>query len=901
MVHEDKILEYFVNRLNEISEIKDNLRDVIDRKAKQIVIITGIGGIGKTTLLIKLKRELREQFQEIPRILIDMDIKKVHSATGFYSIPPSYQRLFRISSYLKRKFNVDFLKFEFMYTMFLKENLGVEPVKIEGTSKAIVDVVVDFLKSFVPFMSLIPSLIKRGILKAKEKKRFKKIEEWLKTTLGENYQERLGDIILEKTEDLYPYVVKAFVSDIKNAISENKIKAMVILVDSAEYISDLDSEVILQLLSEIKPIFIVFVGREISNVLHNSFKKISDLEIKYIDLKALEPEDAEEFLSRKGITSMQIKETIISTTGGIPQLLSLLADYANQLISSNIPLEPEMFKTSKREVKEILDEYLEKIIEHVKQGNPLAKEVIYVSSIPYRISLDFITSVLESKWVTKRQIEEAFNLVTRIESIYSSISLKQVQTYAQQDYNSYNSDNMIEQVDKHRADNRNTDEYIMHDEVRKILLSRMPPDEKQKLAKMALKFFNKKFQKTRDPTFLAEKLNAFMIINENNATKLLIYEVKNAISNANYSTAEIILEAYRPLSPENIIIKKTLLADFFIHLSNIQKAIDILKSVISFKPSTISGWNHLCIALEILGEAYLRSGNLESAIEILKSAVNAYDKILEITESKIPEILNNKGNVLEVLGETFLRKNDLDSAIDGFKFAIKSYDKALKLTNNQFKDALFNKGIALRMLGESLLHKNDTENAILALTSAINVYDFLLSIQKSQNPDVLNNKSIAFNSLAKVYIAQNKIDLAFQILNKALDACNSALNLTDNKLISAQINLASIYRSFSNAALKNNDVDVAISNLESAVNSYNLALSSLNYRDPHTMYDLANTLTLLGSLSSKKNNLQKSKKAFNDAIDILEKLKNKGSLWKNIAENSIDNIKQQLKKLSDQS
>jgi len=723
----------FVNRVNDINLVLQRVNEVArGRENKYLVFITGIGGIGKTALLRQIaivkKKELLEQ--GILPFYMDLDDEMPTSA--------DLHRLAKALSRTGEKINL----FTLFFSLYKRMLEGVEPAKLEG--------VPDFIKEFTEeiakdALSLIPgagtiSLVAKKIY-GFFKRKLSEEEKWLREQLGEDYGEKLSEIIIDTPMELLKGVAKALARDINKAIEKGKIKAVIITIDTTERMRKQDQEVILELLKNTNRLVMVITGREPPNTIRNSkytLQLIAKNAVKIHKLLALSENDAKEYLKKRGIEDTALQDAIINETGAIPQLLGVAAD----LLEAFPPEErtKELFKTDLQHWEDILMNYIEKLLKHVDAA---LEEAIYITAIPRKFDRETITVALN-----KMLTPTIYRKLTQL-SFYKTTEDKK---------------------------------YTMHREVREVLLRIMPKEDVEKIVKNLEEYCNKKYEETEDPAYAAELIYITQIVDENTAMDMVWKAFKENLRKAKYESCQLILDVFQPARTANKIQRITLQAKLFMEVSKIEEAIIVLREIekLDIVPDVIT-LHSLGIALHDLGEAYTKLGDMKSAIEILEKTIMVYNEILKTTENKDPNIYNSKGMSLQALGETHMRLGNMEIALKKLEESVISYNEALRLTDNNYVEAWNNRGIALQTLSDTYLRLGETEKAIKRLEEAVISYDEALRLMDGKYTEAWNNRGIALQTLGEVYMKIGDRERAIGRLEEAIESYNEALKLTENR------------------------------------------------------------------------------------------------------------------------
>jgi len=814
----DSTSNIFVDRINEFDLIYKGIDEVIQgKKDKYVFFVTGIGGIGKSALLRELTIVNKYKLFEKSVLPFYMNLDDEM---------PTSSDLLRLSKALL-KVGGETNLFMLFFTLYKRMLEGIEPAKIEGTP--------DFIKEFteeiameilgaIPGIGLISLVAKRiyGFFK----KRMSNEEKWLRAELGDNYGEKLSEIIIDTPMELLRGMAKALARDINKAIDEGKIKAVLIAIDTTEKINKRDQNIVLELLRNIDRVIMIITGREAPDDIRNSkylLKLEANKAVKFHKLLALSESDAKDYLRKRGITEKDISEIIIHETGAIPQLLGVAADLLEAFAPEE--LKRDLFKTNLKHWKEILLNYIEKLLKHVDAS---LEEAIYITAIPRIFDKEIIRAAL-NRMITPT----LYNKLTKL-SFYKPIE---------------------------------GDQYTMHREVREVLLSIMSMRDKKEVIKKLEKYFMEKYEETDDPRYIAEIIYITGIINEDEALNLLWESFDESLSKARYETCQLLLDAFNPTKDAYKIRKKTLQAKLLMRIAKLEEAIDtILEIDFDDLGDDILTWHYVAMALQDLGEAYTRLGDMKNAVKTLNKSVTIYDEILKSTEYKDKSAFNNKGLALQTLGEILMRLGELEESIKKLEEAIEAYDEALRLSDNKNVEAWNNKGTSLRELGVNKFRLGRVQEAIKDLNESILSYQEVLKLKDGEDVDAWNNKGLVLQTMGEIYSEVKDMDKAIEMLKEAIDAYDEALRLSDNKSTIALNNKGSALQDLGYVYMKIRDKENALKMNKEAVDTYNRALELTENRFIEALNNKGIALQVIGEIYMNDGLYEESIRSLKESI-----------------------------------
>jgi tetratricopeptide (TPR) repeat protein len=292
------------------------MNDALIRSEKQSVVLhlRGIGGIGKTALIDHWQKSVGKS------ILLDCS-----QVIDFYD---------RLDSIARESVQLGFQlrRFDLLWSVRLRFVKGVEPASDPGRSWAY-DVIrpLPFIGSMVSIAKAIQTVSSKitPILR----RRFGDVASWLQTRLGEDYSQRLLEVLWKDPYHAEFLFFDALLEDLNDP--RNRGKLVLMLVDHFENVDDehlrwrygsrqiSEAELWYVFLSSLDHVVSVTASRR---GLPPHLK--TEIEVEQLELTELDEASCREFLSKKGVTDMELQTRITSVSGGNPFALNTICDLA---------------------------------------------------------------------------------------------------------------------------------------------------------------------------------------------------------------------------------------------------------------------------------------------------------------------------------------------------------------------------------------------------------------------------------------------------------------------------------------------------------------------------------------------------------------------------------------------
>ena len=768
--NETEILKFFVDRRSEITTILNFVNDIINRDNKHLLYITGIGGIGKSTLLRYILWRYSRELEDEAILTFYIDIA---------DRIPITRHLFLLAQKLSQ-LGVSTDLFYYFYTVYMKCVEGVEPTEITGFPDSFKNILEEIIKQFIPGPLVeIGKLVGQAVQKLFGKR--KRVLNWLRENFGENYQEKIAWLIINRPKLLLQYMVRALAEDINNAINHGKINALLLLVDTAESLKHDDIITIVELFDCIKRILLIIAGREINKKLitHSKIVKYRPI-IEHHRLLAISEAAAREYLEKRGICDKNLQDVIIEETGAIPQLLAVATELVNELQALGVSITPEIFKGEAETWREKLYEYIDRLLSHLK---PNERELVIVSAIPR----SFNKRILEVMIGRKIFEMEFKKLVTK--SFYTSSEIRK-------------------------------DVYLIHDEVRSAVLRALSRDDFEHYGYKAIEYLWQEYQRSRDPYYSIELIYILQQIDEKEALKYLDKMFKYFFENAMYETCLQLLDTYNPKIEVNKAEKAWRYGLVLLKLFELDSALAILNEFKDFEVKDLASGKIKATIYKLLGEIHMEKGEYNIAIEYLNKAIEIIDGLAKSTREEDIETFILKSEILDLLVYIHRdRLQQLDQSMMYLNKMIETCDKVLKLTNGQHAYAMFLKGLAYRRLSDILRDKKKFNRSIEFAQEAIELFNKAIKLTKDKYVDILVEKVSTFDALGCSLDALGELEKALEIFREGIKTCDKILIITNKRHIFASLKKAALLDSVVSVLIELQRYDEALETLIQAENA----------------------------------------------------------------------------------
>jgi len=310
--HYEPTERVFVDR----EEHLDWMANALERcKERSVVLhLRGIGGIGKSSLLDHWKSTIDET--------IYLDCERY---TEFYD---------RLNVIAKGavQLGVNLGRFDVLWQIRQRFVEGVEPVKEKGRewAKEVV-MAIPFIGSLASIGSAIGAV--GAQVSPKLRGRYGNLGEWLQTRLGKDYIQRLLEILWKEPRRAEFLYLDALLEDLNNRKTSER--PIVFLFDHSERV---DSETcrwryrgrdIAE--TELWYVFLCSLFNSVGVVASRqalSSDTSEELEIEESELTELDRESCIELLEKRGISQPELKDRIVSVSGGNPFVVGAICDLA---------------------------------------------------------------------------------------------------------------------------------------------------------------------------------------------------------------------------------------------------------------------------------------------------------------------------------------------------------------------------------------------------------------------------------------------------------------------------------------------------------------------------------------------------------------------------------------------
>jgi len=302
----------FVDREGYLDWMNDAL--VRSEEGSVVLHLRGIGGVGKTALIDHWKRSVEES------ILLDCG-----QVIDFYD---------RMDGMAREavQLGIQLRRFDLLWSVRLRFVKGVEPASEPGRAWAL-----DVIRP-LPFVGSLVSIAKAiQVVSVKLtpilRRRFGDVASWLQSRLGEDYTERLLEILWKDPYHAEFLFLDALLEDLNDP--RNSRKLALVLVDHFE---DVDDEHLRwryggRQISEAE-LWYVFLS-SLDNVVGVTASRRglpphlgTEIEIEELELTELDEASCRELLSERGVTEAELQTRIASVSGGNPFALNAICDLA---------------------------------------------------------------------------------------------------------------------------------------------------------------------------------------------------------------------------------------------------------------------------------------------------------------------------------------------------------------------------------------------------------------------------------------------------------------------------------------------------------------------------------------------------------------------------------------------
>jgi len=368
----------FVDRIEELRHLNRALK--YDGEESQVLVFTGIGGMGKTALRIALEEQILKP-SKIPYAVLDYD--------GDPNLRPIEATLRAIRRQLGRQ-KIKTPVFDFLYARYFELSTGLKlsatnfPPELEG--------VVNILKGIPGFgnvTQILHGLSQLGLV-AKERLQHK---EWLY---------RIRDLEPREVLNLLPEVLAEDLEEVMLSQTLKPIKAsefrIPLLLDAYELLSDshIDDTLHRKLLLLTPHLLRVIFTRTPLPWEHTFPKEWRGKITHFPSLDDLSQEDAMIFLRKKDITSADLQEHLYQLTGGYPLHLELCADICREIKeASNREPEIQDFEGA-TQAKNLTEELVHRLLRQLTDNE---RDLMGLAAYPRWVSeeiLEVLSSVPES-------------------------------------------------------------------------------------------------------------------------------------------------------------------------------------------------------------------------------------------------------------------------------------------------------------------------------------------------------------------------------------------------------------------------------------------------------------------------------------------------------------------------
>lgn len=756
---------------------KDNLENSRENEIK-VITYYGIGGIGKTSLLRQIRKELADKVKQPLYVHIDFEENNDMLAV-----------LTKIRGLLQDKFRFSFTMFDLAYYAFLqKQGKNAKKEELESliSGSPLLGSLLD-IGSAIPAISNVIALV-RGI-------------DNFSAALGnlfDNSKKQLNEINNDEPDVILRNMPYYLACDLENNLI-NQTKPLVVFMDTYEVLVNelagigepLEKDKWIRdekkgLIVNIPNTIWVIAGRDKLKweQINPDWKGTLDQHL----LGNLSDVDADSFLSEAGVSDQKLRKEIYQLTNGVPLYLDICVDRYHSIIEKGeVPY-----------IEDIGSNTYELVIRFVKYMDDSKKALLYIIAC-----LDEWTEELLNK------------LVNAVHPGFSFVTLNNIKNYSfilTEDEKTYKMHQAIRSViyndcDKRISDdiNKYMEEYLNGILVNNALNSADYANTVKRYLSYKLKSeFNTEddFIKFYNETFVKLHENLIKSYQYNEACSL--DEILIKYSTDRFGNSRAASACYLKYSVDLYFA-----GNYDEALSIALKAYEYSKlSIGDEHPDTISAMRHLAIA-------YRKTGQYQMALSLSKKVADLRAKVLgEEHPSTIDGMINlaisyRKAGIYEEALKISEKVADLRTKALGDEHpatisAMSSLANAYRQTGkNEEALSLSEKvaGLRARILGE------EHPAAVAALGSLAHSYRLVGKYEEAAKLSekvlelrirVLGEEhpvtALAMNNLANSYRKTGQYEEALQLAGKVVDIRTKALGEEHPATIGALSNLASSYR-----------------------------------------------------------------------------------------------------------
>lgn len=809
------------------------LKALEQKKKEEYNVLTyyGVGGIGKSRLLIELYSKLETIDSTCVKVLLDFKEEKHRN--------PSEALIF-LREQIKRSHKIKFDTFDLAYAIYwrkanpqlsMKSSNGELPFIEEGSFVAELVQQLDY----VPFAQWIPKSLKLiGSMG-----RYKEFFQWWHG-IGKQVMEELEQLIPNEIEERLPAY---FALDLKVHLEKNGNSA-VIFLDTYEALwaknrlqgvfHEKDSWV-QELVLQLPEVLWVIAGRE---KIH--WADIEEEWKPYLDqhlIGELSKNDCDKFLTSCGIYNQEIKEVIIRGSRGFPYYLDIMVDTYSVIIGNQkrTPTIEDFSETPQK----IVDRFLHYLEFHEKET---LKVLSFARFWDEALFVDLVSEFKTGYPIFAYKDLFRFSFINEYENQTWDMNLM-MQNSLQEDIKKENpylyqkvhhflfayNDKKITTVNGQLS--RNDWPYV-----REAYYHATKIKEKDE-------FFNwfsnlgEKLQYSGQFELISSYYDEIVerISNQNDEQAAAIYQYFGSISllQGSYQLAQEQLQKAATIYVD--VQSKTLeylkccndLAEIMIHTTNYEQAYDYLsKGKECFDYRKVED---VAVLLE-LSLLYIRLGKLDIRFSKYDDSMQHYEIAISVCNRVLMSSPNHSvahgrlGLAYEKLGElhaTFKR----DEQRQYYIHSIEHYQKAKEQEYNV--RTLANMGLAYKRLGESYDLNLETMDKVKCYEQAISIYNEILE-KVPDFIDVLEKKGHALVDYINILVTLEQYNRALECFNEAVESFEAALELSPNQAGSKN-RIGSANREIAIMYMKKQDQDMTIYHLNQSIEIYEELKRTSNY------------------------------------------------------------------------
>lgn len=351
--------ENFVGRSAQIDEFKNKYQELLSNPDSSKIYAHsyfGLGGIGKTWLLKKLKQELYDKTPSPRYVHIDF-LNKTNCINFMLELAEKFEKDHKYKfPHFASAYNIYAKKLGYKSSIAIKRSVLKNIEDATEVGKTLVD---SYSPAGIPMGSLLlfgyKMLSERALTKNVDKKAMEKMEaDELFEKLPEYFYKDMND---SRKEGETPLVI--FVDTYENLVSEVSMYGNPLSADKWLYSEN-------GLIKNIPGVFWVIFGRE--NLKWEKYSETWPENLVQSEITGFDLHESDEYLKSAGIEDPELRKDIHKLTDGNPFYLSICKNHLTEIIKSGRVPEISMFGKS---TSELFDRF-------IKNMEPSLQELFYM-------------------------------------------------------------------------------------------------------------------------------------------------------------------------------------------------------------------------------------------------------------------------------------------------------------------------------------------------------------------------------------------------------------------------------------------------------------------------------------------------------------------------------------------